>query len=64
MSRGACGRDSSRGRGYSERVSDRIKGGGIERASVGLGRLIVGLLERILGSSSAEPSFSSLLHYL
>jgi hypothetical protein len=37
MSRKACGRDSSRGRGYSERVSDRIKGRGIEGASVGLG---------------------------
>jgi hypothetical protein len=54
MSRGACGCDSSRGRGYSERVSDRIKRGGIERTSVGLGQLIIGFLEGILGSSNAR----------
>ena len=54
MSRGACRRDSSRGRGHIEdsgRVSDRILGGGIEGAFVGLVRVVARFLEGTLGSS-------------
>jgi hypothetical protein len=57
MSRGACGCDSSRGRGHiedSRRISVRMYRGGVEGASVGFVRLIVGLLEGTLGSSSAR----------
>jgi len=54
MSRGVCRRDSGGGRGCIEdsgRGSDRIRGGGIEGASLGLVLAMARLLEEILGLS-------------
>jgi hypothetical protein len=54
MSRGACERDSPRGRGHTDgsgRVSDRTYEGGIEAACGALEQAILRLFEGIFGSS-------------